>query len=78
MAGALEQIALDLIGRRPGDRFLMRQVLRDYIRTHSTEEVVAQIMLLDNERIAGVLLAAGLNEPMQDALVMRVKELRAQ
>lgn len=78
MAGALEQIALDLANRRQGDRYVIRKVLQDYMQRHPQHYIIEQIRMIEDERVARFLIAAGLTAAMQDALVERVKELRGQ
>lgn len=75
MAGALEQMLLDVKRARRGERFFLREAVRHYLNTTSRDEVLRQIALLEDKRLFGLLLSSGLRREYQEALLERWREL---
>jgi hypothetical protein len=76
MAGALEQLALDVLRSAGPDRNLAFQDLRAVIQRMSLEELTEEIRKVEKPYVMSVLLGAGLPAGAQDALTERWRELR--
>lgn len=75
MAGTLERLALESLTAKLPDRWLTMQVLKDYVRRGPEDKIVRELGLVEDKRVFGKLLGAGLTQREQDAAAKRHKEL---
>lgn len=77
MAGTLERLANEARAARGADYALAAKSLRYYINSAGRPALLADVALMTDEGCVRYLFGAGLPQWLHDAVVDRVKELRA-